>query len=114
MAQPAQGRTTEITPNTTVTINDQLEPNFDPADLDAGGVLEFTNNSGQDVVVELFTNDNAHKIDLSLYIAANTSVYLCNDPEDRSKKVYYNIMAYSSSLNPAGNTSGSHTIQIGT
>ena len=114
MAQPKQGRTTEITPNTTVTINPDLLPSSDPANLEPGGVLEFVNSAGQDVVVELFTTDNAHKIDLSLYIAANASVYLCNDPEDPSKKVYYNIMAYPSSLRPADNTSGSHTIQIGT
>ena len=114
MAQPAQGRTTEITPDTTVSIDSQLQPSQSPADLIAGGVLEFENNAGKDVVVELFTNDNKNKIDLSLYIAANTSVYLCNDPEDPNKKVYYNIMEYPSSLKPADNTSGSHTIQIGT
>ena len=114
MAQPKEGRTTGITPDTTVTITQQLQPNPSTADLIAGGVLEFENNAGQDVVVELFTSNNAHKIDLSLYIAANTSAYLCNDPGDPNKQVHYNIMAYPSSLNPAGNTSGSHTIQIGT
>jgi len=115
-AQPAQGRAPGITPSKTVTISlvgGVLKPSIDPVPILAGGSVEFINGTTQDILLELFTTRNDHKVDVSVYVAAGANAVLCNDPTDANRNCFYNIMAYPSHASPNDNPSGGHTIQIG-
>jgi hypothetical protein len=128
MATAASGLKT-ITPDQVVSItllNGVATPNPDPVTVPSGGSVQFVNNiSGQDYALELFTNDNQKHLVTSLYLAAGGGSAILvadSDPNDKGKKCFYNIEAYTAPMleNKAkssgpitDNTSGGHSIIIG-
>ena len=121
MAQPAQQRSVEITPSAVITItsnNGVLTPSQDPTTIPNGGAVQFVNNAGEGIVIELFTKNNDNHIAISLYLpatAGSNSAIMCNDPQHSDSRCYYNLDSYDSAseISPTDNTSGSHSIVIG-
>jgi hypothetical protein len=121
MAQPAPVRT-DITPTQIITItssNGQLSPSQDPTTIPNGGSVQFVNNANEPIVIEFFTKENDHHIAISLYLpatAGSNSAIMCNDPQHSDSRCYYSLVAYDDASGPSitDNTSGSHSIVIGT
>jgi len=116
MPQPAPGKDPQITPSQVITITQNgtvLQPSLDPATISVGGSVQFVNNTTVGVAIELFTKENDHHVDVSLYLAPSGQAILCNDPQHKSSSCHYNLVVYDGGReNPSDSTSGSHTIII--
>ena len=116
MAQPAQQRSSDFTPDASVTITyaDRVfTPSEDPVAIPAGGAVQFTNNSDESAALELFTKENDKHVMVSVYLPPNGgTVILCNDPDHPNTSCHYNVQPYPYDGSFTDTTSGSHTITI--
>jgi hypothetical protein len=115
MPQPAPGKEVGIVPSAVVTVTlvgNVLTPSQDPTNINAGGAVQFNNNTTEGVAVELFTKQNDHRVEMSLYIAPGGSVVVCNDPNSPNTKCWYNLVVYPPTSKITAGTSGGHSIVI--
>jgi hypothetical protein len=116
MAYPAPGKKVGITPSQVVNISlvkGTLTPNVDPARIPVGGSVQFNNETPEGVAIELFTRENDKHVEVSLYMAPEGSVFVCNDPDSADSVCYYNLRPYPpSGKKITASTSGGHSIII--
>ena len=117
MAHPATGKETGLKPSQVVNItlvNGTLTPSIDPATIPIGGSVQFNNETTEGVAMELFTRENDKHVEVSLCMAPEGSVFVCNDPQSAKSACYYNLIFYPpSGKHITASSSGGHSIIIG-